>query len=143
MKFIIIGLMYLTTFSAFTATLTHENCRLNGAFHNNELNMILENKGYTLYVGKIEKNTLYLHINSGAREYDSHPFSVLACQAQDEKWARFTNYASIHRFDGTYFLKVAQGKTNYRACLQSGGEWKSERSMKRLLRSLPDCELEN
>jgi hypothetical protein len=141
MKTIITGMMALISISAFAKTIKHENCRLHGGFYNSELNMILENKGYTLYSGKIEQNTLNLEIDSDSEEFESHPLSVMACPAQNEKWTKFTDYASVARFDGQNFYTLAQENTNYQACLQSGGEGKAYRSIKRLLNNLPDCEI--
>lgn len=141
MKKIICGVLALTSLTGFASTIKHENCKLNGAFYNSELNMILEDKGYTLYAGKMEPGTLNLDIDSDSKIFDSHPLSVMACPAQDEKWAKFTDYAFIQRFDGSNFFTVAQEETSYQACLQSGGEGKAERSIKRLLRKLPDCEV--
>ena len=141
MKKLLIGMFVLVSASSFGSTIKHQNCKLNGAFYNSELNMILEGKGYTLYTGQIEPGTLNLDIESDSKTFDSHPLSVMACPVQGEKWAKFTDYASIQRSDGTNFFTVAQEETSYQACLQSGGEGKAERSIKRLLRNLPDCEV--
>lgn len=122
------------------STIKHENCKLNGSFQNSELNMILGRKGYILYSGKIDQNTLNLETDSDSDTFDSHPLSV-ACSAQNEQWAKFTDYASIQRYDGSNFFTLAQAKTHYQACLQSGGEGKADRSMKRLLNKLPNCEI--
>jgi hypothetical protein len=141
MNKIFIGFFALVSASSFASTIKHENCKLYGAFYDSELNMILENKGYSLYAGEIQDNTLNLEIDSNSEAFDAHPLSVMACPAQNEKWAKFTNFASIQRFDGNNFFTLAKEKTNYQACLQSGGEGKAKSSMKRLLKNLPDCEV--
>ena len=141
MKKYIVGLLALASFSSFGSTIEHENCKLYGAFYDSDLNMILEDKGYYLYAGSIRPNTLNLEINSNSEAFDSHPLSVMACPAQNEQWAKFSDYAFIERFDGKDFFTLAKEKTSYQACLQSGGVIKTKRSLKRLLKSLPNCEV--
>jgi hypothetical protein len=142
MKKIIIGLLSIISISSFAKTIQHDSCRLFTGFVDQELIMILENKGYEIYYSdKLESNSLLLRTSTVTSIFDSHPLSVMACPAQHEKWTKFKDIATIYRFDGAAYMMLATDDTTYQACQQSGGVKKSERSIKRLLRKLPNCEI--
>jgi hypothetical protein len=137
----IVLLLGLVSLSSFANTIKHENCRLNGGFRNIELNMILEGKGYILYSGKIEANTLDLETETTDEGTYLFSGALRPMLCPGDRFVKWTGVARISRFDGKDYFTQAQTESSYFACLQSGGVRKDLRNAKAVLKRLPDCEL--
>ena len=142
MKIKIVLLLGLVSLSSFADTIRHENCRLNGGFRDSELNMILENKGYTLYRGKIEENTLDLSTETSSEPtyVFSGALQPIVCPGRDT-FVKRTKVARISRFDGKNYFTQARTESSYYACYQTESGDKGLRNTKAVLKKLPDCEL--
>lgn len=141
MKKLLIGFLAIMSATAFSKTIEHSDCRLFTDNAGHELSQSLEKKGYVTYSSeRPENNSLIFHLSTIANTLESHPLSVL-CPGQSEKWAQFEYIAYIVDFDGAGHMVLASERSSYQACQQSGGDKKSERALKRILKSLPDCQI--